>query len=35
MDKEEMKEYISQALENATYIEIEMLYGLLLGLRGE
>lgn len=35
MEKEEMKEYIIQKLEDATYSEIEMLYGLLLGLRGE
>ena len=34
MDREYMMEYIQEKLENATDREIELVYGLLLGLMG-
>lgn len=34
MNRKEMIEYILKKLENATDEEIEMVYGLLLGLMG-
>lgn len=35
MGKEEMVEYIVSKLEDADYLDIEMVYGLVLGLMGE
>lgn len=35
MSKEEMKEYIMEKLEEADYINTEIVYGLILGLFGE
>lgn len=33
--EKEMKEYLNNKLEHAAYCDIEMLYGLALGLFGE
>ena len=35
MSKEEMLEYIADILPQMEYLQIEMVYGLILGLRGE
>ena len=35
MSKEEMKEFIRERLEQADYINTEIVYGLILGLFGE
>lgn len=35
MSKDEMKEYIKEKLEQADYINVEIVYGLILGLLGE
>ena len=35
VSKEEMKEYIMEKLEEADYINTEIVYGLILGLFGE
>ena len=32
MEKEEMKKYIDEKLNEADYIQIEMVYGLIQGL---
>lgn len=35
MSKDEMKEFIKEKVEQADYINIEIVYGLILGLFGE
>lgn len=35
VSREEMKEYIMEKLEEADYINTEIVYGLILGLFGE
>ena len=35
MSKQEMMDYITDKLENADYLFIEIVYGLMLGLTGE
>ena len=34
-DKEEMKEYIKNKMENASFCDIEVMYGFAIGLFGE